>query len=186
MVFPRLTNISPRDNLHLSVRFDDGVEGVVDLSRYRGVGVFSVWDDEREWRAAKIERKGRCVTWPGGADVCGDLLHLEASGMSAEGFDDRDSVPPLSPRVSAVRALAPWKVWIRFTDGSEGIADLSDVAGVGVFKKWEDPAFWKSVYVDPESRTIAWPGGIDLCPDVLYHEVTGKPLPGWARETDAA
>jgi hypothetical protein len=25
---------------------------------------------------------------------------------------------------------------------------------------------------------VTWPGELDLDPDVLYHEVTGKPLPG--------
>jgi hypothetical protein len=33
---------------------------------------------------------------------------------------------------------------------------------------------FEKVFVDPESETVAWPGGIDLCPDSLYEEVTGE------------
>ena len=40
--------------------------------------------------------------------------------------------------------------------------DLSDLAGKGVFSKW--------------NHKVAWPGGIDLCPDALYVEVTGKDI----------
>lgn len=31
--------------------------------------------------------------------------------------------------------------------------------------------FFNSVFIDPESHTIAWQGGIDLCPDNLYAKI---------------
>ena len=91
----------------------------------------------------------------------------------------------MSPAVKEVRALEPWKIWLRFADGSEGVVDVSDMAGKGLFTQWSDPKFWRSVKVDEESQTVCWPGGLDLCPDVLYHEVTGAPLPG-QQDTNAA
>ena len=51
-------------------------------------------------------------------------------------------------------------------------ADLSDLAGRGVFKQWTDhPAEFGEVAVDPESGTLIWPGGLDVAPDRLYTEV---------------
>jgi hypothetical protein len=47
----------------------------------------------------------------------------------------------------------------------------------GVFVPLQDVAFFRPVTVDPEARTLVWPNGVDLDPDVLYSEVTGKPLP---------
>ena len=74
--------------------------------------------------------------------------------------------------VVAVEARPDFKVWVRFENGVEGEADLSDLAGQGVFKRWtENPAEFDKVTVDPESGTVAWPGGLDVAPDRLYSEV---------------
>ena len=82
------------------------------------------------------------------------------------------------PRIVETRALDNYRLHVRFEDGVEGTVDLSEMAGRGVFRDWSDPDFFARVTVDPETRTVAWPGGIDLCPDQLYHEVAGAPLPG--------
>lgn len=55
---------------------------------------------------------------------------------------------------------------------------MSESVGKGVFKVWSDPAEFAKVFVDPATGTVAWPGGIDLDPDQLYHDMTGAPLPG--------
>lgn len=77
-------------------------------------------------------------------------------------------------RIVAVKALPLYRVRIRFSDGVEGEVDLSDLVGKGVFTDWNDPKQFARVSIDPESHTLTWPGGIDLCPDALYQEVTGK------------
>ncbi|MDP2157567.1 MAG: DUF2442 domain-containing protein [Nitrospirota bacterium] len=79
-------------------------------------------------------------------------------------------------RIIEVKPLDSYKVWLRFSDGAEGTVDLGDVAGKGVFFVWNDPVVFRAVFVDPETHTIAWPGGIDLCPDSLHAELTGKDI----------
>jgi len=79
-------------------------------------------------------------------------------------------------RIKEVKPLPSFKVWIKFSDRVEGVVDLSDVVGKGVFSKWKDKKYFNSVYIDSESHTVTWPGGIDLCPDVLYAEITGKDI----------
>ena len=44
---------------------------------------------------------------------------------------------------------------------------------VGVFEPLRDPTEFRSVRVDPESGTIAWPTGADIDPIVLYANVRG-------------
>ena len=74
--------------------------------------------------------------------------------------------------VVAVEARSGFSVWVRFENGVEGEADLSDLAGRGVFKRWtENPAEFAEVSVDPESGTLIWPGDLDVAPDRLYSEV---------------
>jgi hypothetical protein len=74
--------------------------------------------------------------------------------------------------VVAATARPGFRVWVRFENGVEGEADLSDLAGRGVFKRWtESPSEFFEVAVDPESGTLTWPGGLDVAPDHLYSEV---------------
>ena len=64
-----------------------------------------------------------------------------------------------------------YRLLIRFADGLEGEVDVSDLAGKGVFKAWKKPGFFAKAYIDPESRTVCWPGDIDLAPDALYEDI---------------
>ncbi|MEJ2239017.1 MAG: DUF2442 domain-containing protein [Gemmatimonadales bacterium] len=74
--------------------------------------------------------------------------------------------------VVAVETRPDFKVWVRFENGVEGEADLSDLAGQGVFKRWtENPEEFDKASVDAESGTVMWPGGLDVAPDRLYSEV---------------
>jgi hypothetical protein len=74
--------------------------------------------------------------------------------------------------VVAVKALPGFKVWVRFEDGLEGEADLSELAGQGVFKRWTDsPSEFLQASVDPDSGTVVWPGGLDVAPDRLYRDI---------------
>lgn len=74
--------------------------------------------------------------------------------------------------VIEVRALTGYRIWVRFEDGLEGEADLSELAGRGVFRRWiESPAEFFQASVDSESGTVVWPGGLDVAPDRLYGDV---------------
>lgn len=76
-------------------------------------------------------------------------------------------------RPTEVRALEGYRLWLRYSDGVEGEVDLSHLVGRGVFKAWEDQAFFKAVRID-EAGAVSWGEEIDLCPDALYLKLTGK------------
>ena len=77
------------------------------------------------------------------------------------------------PKPIEVKALAAWRIWLRYDDGTEGPVDLSDLAGRGVFEAWGDPAFFRSVRLGSHGA-VEWGPDIDLCPDALYLRLTGK------------
>ena len=84
------------------------------------------------------------------------------------------------PNIVKVNALGGYRVHIEFADGVAGDVDLGAMIQFrGVFAPLRDEAQFAKVRVDPESGTIVWPTGADLCPDVLYSKVTGKPI-AWA------
>jgi len=83
------------------------------------------------------------------------------------------------PDVIEVRPLEGLKLWLRFEDGAEGVVDLAEFDLPGILQTLKDPEVFAKAYVDPELGTVAWPGGIDLDPLVLYARITGKsPIPG--------
>ncbi len=72
-----------------------------------------------------------------------------------------------------VDARPEYRLWLQFEDGVEGVIDLSDLVGRGVFAAWTDLKVFQAVTIDLESGTVAWPHGIDLAPDTLYQELAG-------------
>ena len=76
-------------------------------------------------------------------------------------------------KIVAAKALPNYQLWVRFEDGVEGDVDLSDLVGKGVFRQWEDPLEFARVYIDADSGTVTWPGGLDLAPDALYRDLAG-------------
>ena len=78
-----------------------------------------------------------------------------------------------------VRPLELYRLYLRFEDGTEGEADVSQlVLFEGVFADLREPERFQEVVVDEELGCVRWPGGADLDPDVLYSMVAGTPLPG--------
>ena len=60
------------------VRFEDGVEGVVDLSGLAGKGVFERWTrNPDEFGEVSVDSESGTVAWPGGLDVAPDRLYSE-------------------------------------------------------------------------------------------------------------
>ncbi|MFN0174244.1 MAG: DUF2442 domain-containing protein [Saprospiraceae bacterium] len=77
------------------------------------------------------------------------------------------------PHLVAVKALSQFKLQLRYDDGTEGVADISHLAGRGVFKIWnEDDTFFK-VSIDPETNALVWSHTVDLDPDSLYLQLKG-------------
>jgi len=76
-------------------------------------------------------------------------------------------------KVISAKPLSHFRLRLKFADGAEGIADLSSIAGKGVFKAWLEPGFFNQAFVTAQGG-VAWPGDLDLCPDALYLEMTGK------------
>ncbi|NIA13733.1 MAG: DUF2442 domain-containing protein [Nitrospiraceae bacterium] len=75
--------------------------------------------------------------------------------------------------ITKVAVLDGYKLELTFDDGASGIVDVSRHVGQGVFAAWNDPEVFRSVRVG-SSGELVWGDDIDLCPDALYLEVTGK------------
>jgi hypothetical protein len=76
-------------------------------------------------------------------------------------------------RPTEVKPLDNYRLWIKFSDGIEGVIDLSNLAGKGVFALWNDYRKFEKVSIGSGGE-IAWNDQVDLCPDAVYLKITGK------------
>ena len=84
------------------------------------------------------------------------------------------------PEIIKVKHVSDYKLLIRFKNGKQGTVDFKEYLNKGpVFLKFKDINFFKKYYIDPETKVLCWPGGVDIDPDTLYHKATGTPLPVW-------
>jgi hypothetical protein len=92
------------------------------------------------------------------------------------------------PRIKKVRHIEAYRLELTFTNGETAKLDFRNriVGRGGVFEPLEDVDYFKQVKVDPEIGTLVWPNEVDFCPDVLYSEATGKPLPEFETATQDA
>jgi len=72
-----------------------------------------------------------------------------------------------------VKPLGGFRLFLKFNDGVSGSVDLSPIAGRGVFASWLNEGLFEKVIIT-DVGALEWPGELDLCPDSLYLQITGK------------
>lgn len=65
MEFKRIKIVAcePRPNYRVWIRFDDGVEGKVDLSDLVGKGIFEAWESVEFFNQVKVNPKSDTLSW---------------------------------------------------------------------------------------------------------------------------
>jgi|SRR5271156_5457518 len=93
----RIVSAKPLPGFLLQVEFDDGLTGDFAVDPERRGGVFLRLLDPQVFNAVTVNKDFGCVEWPGGIDLCPDVMHAEVAKASgkAEGPDFR---PALSMR----------------------------------------------------------------------------------------
>lgn len=74
-----------------------------------------------------------------------------------------------TPAVVGGAVIRPHVMRLLFDDGV--VRDLEYVPGEArgsLLLPLEDPAYFAQVRVDHEARTVVWPNGLDLAPEVLH------------------
>ena len=92
-----IVSASPLDGYRLSIRYEDGVEGIVDLGAIIGFrGVFAPLKDPAYFSQVRVDPDLGTVSWPNGADLDPDVLYGQlvsnsddlVSGWSPSTFPD--------------------------------------------------------------------------------------------------
>jgi Protein of unknown function (DUF2442) len=79
-------------------------------------------------------------------------------------------------KVVQAKALDGRRLWLRFSNGREGIRDLSDVLAEGgpMVEPLQEPSQFQRVFV--ECGVPTWPNGFDLDAIALYQEMDERGL----------
>ena len=79
----KIVEVQPLADFRIRVRFEHGIDGVADLSRFAGKGVFRLWDEEGAFERARVGSSGE-VQWSEDVAICPDALYLEMTGKKVE------------------------------------------------------------------------------------------------------
>jgi len=84
-IIPYLKKAQARPDYKLQVEFEDGVQGIIDLSKWIGKGIFQYWLDENNFKnfAITIDKK---IEWNKEIDMDPDAFYLQLIGKTFEEY----------------------------------------------------------------------------------------------------
>jgi len=80
---PKPVEVKALPQYRIWLRYDDGVQGEVDLSDLAGHGVCEVWTDATVFRTVRLGSHG-AIEWSPDLDLCPDAMYLRLTGKAVE------------------------------------------------------------------------------------------------------
>ena len=84
-IIPYLKNAQAQPDYKMQVEFEDGVQGVIDLKKWIGKGVFQNWLDENNFKNFAITRDKK-IKWNEEIDMDPDAFYLQLIGKTFEEY----------------------------------------------------------------------------------------------------
>ena len=90
----RVTKVEPLDGYRLRLRFNDGLEGTVDISAVVAFqNDYARLRDPAFFRQVAVEKDFGAIVWPGDLDIDPYTLYVEATGRDIQ-LDDGTTIRP--------------------------------------------------------------------------------------------
>ncbi len=89
MQFPKIRVVKIIKKYLLHVEFNDGTEGVYDVSHLAGKGIFATWDVDNNFDKVFISEKSGAITWPGELDNDTINIYCKIKGIEVEEYLNR-------------------------------------------------------------------------------------------------
>ncbi|MDR2204828.1 MAG: DUF2442 domain-containing protein [Flavobacteriaceae bacterium] len=83
------------------------------------------------------------------------------------------------PYLKTAKALSGYRLWVEFDDGVDGVIDLHEWKGKGVFEAWNDERNFQSFKIT-DHKKIEWSEDIDMDPDAFYLQLINKTFQEYA------
>ncbi len=82
---PYLKIAEAKDDYKLYLLFEDGVEGIVELKKWKGKGVFEYWNDEMNFKNFKVTQDKK-LEWNEDIDMDPDAFYLKLINKTFEEY----------------------------------------------------------------------------------------------------
>ncbi len=82
---PYLKAAEAKDDYKLYLLFEDGVEGIVELKKWKGKGVFEYWNDEINFKNFKLTQDKK-LEWSDDIDMDPDAFYLKLINKTFEEY----------------------------------------------------------------------------------------------------
>jgi hypothetical protein len=84
-IIPYLKKAEARPQYKLFVEFEDGVSGIIDLSKWKGKGVFEFWNKKENFISFSITPDKK-LAWNENIDMDPDAFYLQLIGKTFEEY----------------------------------------------------------------------------------------------------
>jgi hypothetical protein len=85
---PKIISVKPLEGFKLNLKYNDGVEGTVDLSHLKGKGVFVWWENEDNFSKVFIDKSG-AIVWNEDLDIDSLSCYLKITNQTFEEYASR-------------------------------------------------------------------------------------------------
>jgi len=85
-----IVEVRPMHGYQLYLRFEDGAEGIIDVSELVPLeGVFAPLRDRSFFEQVRVHPELGAIYWPNGADLDPDVLHSRLTGRPIPSFETK-------------------------------------------------------------------------------------------------
>jgi hypothetical protein len=85
-------------------------------------------------------------------------------------------------RIIQLEARQPYRLYVRFDDGTEGEVDLAQRMRGPMFEPLKEPGYFAQVRLS-DYGAPCWPNGLDLAPDAIHLRLRAQMAPPSATRT---
>lgn len=75
---------------------------------------------------------------------------------------------PMEPHLAAVTPLDDFYLLLEYETGERKRFDVKPYLGVGMYRRLNDEAYFKTARLEHDGWFVGWPEGEDLAPEDLY------------------
>ncbi len=80
--------VQPLEAYHIHLRFEDGIEGGVDVSRLiKFSGIFAPLKELSYFTQVRVSSEAGTIVWPNGADLDPDVLYAAIAGEAIPNYE---------------------------------------------------------------------------------------------------